>query len=488
MFTLSDKKIDGDALKKNLPDSRAGACVTFEGWVRNHHLGKAVDSLEYEAFDELALSEGQKIIEEAKARFPIHKAFCVHRTGHLRIGEIAIWIGVSSSHREEAYQANRFLIDEFKRRLPIWKKEHYISGKSEWVNCQGCSLKEHLSTDTFYSRQEILKDFKQNALQKARVLVVGAGGLGCPALTYLAGVGIGHLGICDGDTLQSSNLHRQTLYSSDDVGKLKCELAASRLASLNPLITLETHPEKFDASNAEFILSKYDHVLDCTDNFKTRFLIHDSCFMMKKPLIQASVYQMEGMLQTFMPESEGGCLRCQWPITPEEGCTGTCSETGILGVVPGLLGTMQALEAIKIIQKWDKPLSGETLLVDLLTNENTKIQRKRNPSCPLCGETPISYSEEPVEDKVISSITDKILQDFEFIDIRDPKEIKEEIEGLNIPMHNFEAFTRLPQNKQYLLFCQRGTRSKNLVQRLGEKGYKNFYTLEGGVANLSPAR
>ncbi|MFT4554294.1 MAG: molybdopterin/thiamine biosynthesis adenylyltransferase/molybdopterin synthase catalytic subunit [Chlamydiales bacterium] len=485
MFTLAHEKIDEDLLKNKMPDACAGACVTFAGWVRNHHLGKAVDSLEYEAFEELALSEGAKIIEEAKEKFPIYNAHCVHRTGLLQVGEIAIWIGVSSAHREGAYLANRFLIDEFKSRLPIWKKEHYTNGKSEWVNCQGCAHKESPSKEMFYSRQVILKDFKQSQLENSRVLVIGAGGLGCPALTYLSGAGIGHLGISDGDTLDASNLHRQTLYSNDDVGKLKCDLAANRLKALNPFITINTHPTRFSPENAEAILYDYDLVLDCTDNFTTRFLIHDTCYLMGKPLVQASVYQMEGMLQTFLPESDGGCLRCQWPKTPEEGCTGTCSETGIIGVVPGLLGTMQALEAIKILQNWDDVLSKETLLVELLSNVNMKIQRKKNPDCPLCGEGKVSFSEEPSDDREIPSITDQVLRQFEFIDIRDLEEIKEEIQSLHIPMHDFEAFTQLSPDKNYLLFCQKGIRSKNLAQRLLDRGYKNFYSLQGGIHTMT---
>src|SRR5581483_9943439 len=243
-FRLSREKIDESSLREQLTDPAAGGYASFEGWERNHNEGLSVHHLEYEAFEPLALREGERIVAEAVARFGVEHAACVHRTGNLAIGEMAVWVGVSARHRHEAFLACRYIIDEIKHRLPIWKKEHYENGDSGWVNCERCAEHGHARQDhdhdphsgpapadptrvPDYSRQMALREVGpagQARLRAAKVLVVGCGGLAVPVVGYLAGAGIGRLGLLDSDRLEPSNLHRQTMYALSDVGQLKAEL------------------------------------------------------------------------------------------------------------------------------------------------------------------------------------------------------------------------------------------------------------------------
>ena len=201
MFEIASQSLDPVSLSEELRSDQAGARVVFEGIVRDHNEGRSVSSLEYEVYRGLAVSEGKVILAEARERFDLLNATAVHREGHLQIGDIAVWVGVISAHRDAAYKASRYIIDEIKRRLPIWKKEHYRDGEATWVNCQGCSSTQpkHFES-TYYSRQRHLPgiaDGGQKKLAEARVLVIGAGGLGVPVLTYLTAAGVGHITVCD---------------------------------------------------------------------------------------------------------------------------------------------------------------------------------------------------------------------------------------------------------------------------------------------------
>ena len=227
-FAFSRVPLDPQALRAGLVDSSCGGYAAFEGWVRDHNEGHTVTRLEYEAFETLAVREGARIVAEAIEKFGVGHAACVHRIGDLGLGELAVWVGVSAGHRAEAFAACRYIIDEVKHRVPIWKKEHYANGDSGWVNCERCAVHahEHAHADeragVDYSRQMALPqvgETGQAKLAAARVLVVGAGGLGVPVLSSLAGAGVGVLGIADGDRLEASNLHRQTLYALADVGQ-----------------------------------------------------------------------------------------------------------------------------------------------------------------------------------------------------------------------------------------------------------------------------
>jgi adenylyltransferase/sulfurtransferase len=249
-FRFSATALDTAALQREIRDQSCGGFASFEGWVRNHNEGHAVTRLEYEAFAELAEKEGARIVAAAIEKFGVTRAACVHRIGSLAIGDVAVWVGASAAHRDEAFRACRYIIDEVKHRLPIWKKETYVNGDSGWVNCERCAepaahehehahahaLHNPIAAAPDYSRQIALREVGvegQARLRSASVLVVGAGGLGVPVLQYLAGAGIGRLGIIDGDRLEPSNLHRQTWYAFADCGQEKAALATACVRALN---------------------------------------------------------------------------------------------------------------------------------------------------------------------------------------------------------------------------------------------------------------
>ena len=390
-FALTDQPIDEAALSASLADPRAGALATFSGWVRNHNEGRQVEALEYEAYAALALSEGEKILIEAQEKFGLHGAACVHRTGNLKIGEMAVWVGATASHRDEAFRATRYIIDEIKARLPIWKREHYVDGTREWVNCQRCGEHAHHHQPdeaAYYQRQLRVPEIGptgQARLKTAKVLVIGAGGLGCAALPALAGAGVGTIGICDFDVVEISNLHRQFLYTAANAGQPKAALAAARLAAANPFITVVPHPERFAATSAARLVSGYDIVLACTDNLAAKFLANEVCQSLGKPLIAASIYRFDGELLTVLPESAAGCIACLWPQAPSSTGIQSCAEAGVLGAVPALLGTMQALEAIKLVLGQPVASGDALLLVDGLTLQITRLARQRTADCPVCG-------------------------------------------------------------------------------------------------------
>ncbi|MEZ0325694.1 MAG: ThiF family adenylyltransferase [Fimbriimonas sp.] len=458
------------------PDSSAGGVVTFDGRVRDLNEGQAVQALEYEALVDLAVKEGERIIEEALQRFPISASACVHRVGLLQLGEIAIRVEVAAAHRRAAFDACEFIVDEVKRRVPIWKKEHYTSGATDWINAHGNQM---VTDDAFYSRQIRLPEVGeegQNRLKHARVLVIGAGGLGCPAMLYLAGAGVGHLGVADGDQVDPSNLHRQPLYQASDIGSPKTHLAAERARSLNPFIDVREHHSRITARNAESTLSEYDLILDCTDNFKAKFLLNDTCVRLGKQLISASVDRFDGQLLAI--SSEGPCMRCLWPEAPEDGCVGSCEDDGVLGYVPGVLGALQAGEAIKCILGLG--LYGVLTLVDLRDVTTSQVKLRKNPDCPTCGEgTPA------IRDGLFVSdlhSTDLI------IDIREPYETI--VQPLNrvkqMPMSNFDVTDKaLKEANRVILVCAKGLRSAHLAVHLRQMGLTNVFSYDGGASDIS---
>jgi sulfur-carrier protein adenylyltransferase/sulfurtransferase len=508
MFLITEQPLEERAVVQELKHSRAGGYVSFEGWVRDHNDGQAVSALEYEAFEALANSEGEKILAEAKAKFEILEAACLHRTGLLKIGEMAVWVGVTAAHRNAAFAACEYIIDEVKHRLPIWKKEYYVNGDSGWVNCQQCAEVGHsheASTEVtekeFYARQLCLPEIGeagQARLKNSRVLVVGAGGLGSPAMQYLAAAGVGTLGICEYDRLEGSNLHRQVLYTAESIGAFKADLAATRLRELNPFVEMVTHREKISPSNVEALFQRYDLVLDCTDNFETKFLLNDAAVLTRTPLIQSSIYQYEGQIQLYQPGENSACLRCLWPETPNAGCVGTCAEVGVLGAVPGVFGTLQALEALKLILRLPGALGGDEMLVmDLLHYEVRKLRRPKNPTCPLCGENPILKeiadtleSDQPVIWEIDARSLLRDPKSFVVIDIREPVEVKATPllgnDILLMPMSSFSAYdTAFDSEQHYLLVCETGLRSGYLAKILHQQGKTRFYSLVGGKVALA---
>src|SRR4249920_3219038 len=231
-----------------------------------------------------------------------------------------------------------------------------------------------------YSRQVLLKEIGaqgQALLARSRVLVVGAGGLGSPVLQYLAGAGVGCLGVVDADTLDASNLHRQPIYALADVGSSKVALARAAVARINPAVQVESHALRLDADNALDLIRRYDVVVDCSDNFRTKYLINDAAVLARRPAIFASVYQYEGQLQVYQPQATHACLRCLWPDAVADGVVGNCAEAGVLGPVPGVFGTLQAFEALKMLLGLPGQLHSELLFFDLTTLETRRIRAAR---------------------------------------------------------------------------------------------------------------
>ncbi len=350
--------------------------------MRDLNEGRRVTALDYEAFEALATAEGARIVDAALARHGAIAGRCVHRLGHLAVGDVAVWVGVAAPHRAEAFAACREIIDAIKHRLPIWKKEHYADGDSGWVNCEHAA--GHGAADFDYSRQRALPevgDAGQARLAAARVLVIGAGGLGCAVLASLAGAGVGELTIVDPDRVDASNLHRQPLYSIADIGRPKAEAAAARLAAYNPGLSLRPVTQRFDAALADGLVAAADVVVDCTDNFAAKFLVNDAAMRARVPAVLASVYQYEGQLQVVRADRGGSCLRCQWPEPTRDGLVGNCVEAGVLGPVPAVLGQMQAMEVLKLLLDLPGQLQDELILVDLLAQGVRRLSAPRNPGC-----------------------------------------------------------------------------------------------------------
>jgi sulfur-carrier protein adenylyltransferase/sulfurtransferase len=512
-FSLSSVAFDPAQLRTALQHPGSGGFCTFEGWVRNSNEGRDVDGLEYEAYAELAMAEGERVVEEALTRYGITAAHCMHRTGHLKIGDLAVWIGVSSAHRDEAFRACRYIIDEIKHRLPIWKKEHYLDGDTAWVACahthrahehEHLQVHEQASEPVFvpdYSRQTRLHDVGeagQAKLAAARVLVIGAGGLGCPVLTYLAGAGVGTLGIVDGDRLDASNLHRQTLYDARDIGQLKVELAAKRIAALNPTVAVQTFVEPLHAGNAAEVFAQFDLVVECTDDMRSRYLCNDAAVLTGTPLILASIYQYEGQLQVVTAEPGAPCLRCLWPQQPAPGVAGSCVESGVLGPVAGVLGAMQATEALKLLLDLPRPADHALLLVNLLEGSSQRLPVDPAQGCALhgsCIEVARRALAQAQGDRAVDLAFDyldeAIAAGYTLVDVRELDEISAQplpVLARSLPSTQIEARASELAVGRVLLVCSTGRRSGHAARRLREQGMRNVHSLTGGIAAMHPAR
>jgi adenylyltransferase/sulfurtransferase len=337
----------------------------------------------------------------------------------------------------------------------------------------------------------------QAKLRASRVLVIGCGGLGVPVISYLAGAGIGRLGLVDGDRLEPSNLHRQTMYALADVGKLKAELAADRVRALNPDVDVRAYTVRLDALNAPDLIAQHDLVIDCTDNFSTKFLLNDYCVQLGKPAVFASVYQYEGQLQVVRPGS--ACLRCVWPEATRDGIVGNCSEAGVLGPVPGIFGGLQSFEAMKLLLDLPGQLNGEVMVLDLLTLSTSRVRTKRASSCPdhaisrATAAQVAAVAQANAAGANIEVSFDSLDQafdaGFDIVDIREPYELQEipmpSSHSRNIPMaqllHGQPAFE--PAGKT-LLVCASGRRSLAATQELRERGLTDIHSLRGGVKGL----
>jgi len=341
-----------------------------------------------------------------------------------------------------------------------------------------------------YSRQILLKEIGvqgQAALARSRVLVVGAGGLGSPLLQYLAGAGVGYLGIIDADTLDASNMHRQPIYALADVGRQKAALALAAVKRINPTVSVESHAVRLDANNAFELIRGYDVVADCSDNFRTKYLINDAAVLAHRPAVFASVYQYEGQLQVYKPESRHACLRCLWPDAIADGVVGNCAEAGVLGPVPGTFGTLQALLTLKILLGLSGQLEGELLLLDFMNFSSLKLKAPRRAECraPDCAHIREIVPEDPGIEIALGSLAEAVKLGFEVIDIRTAEEVAARPAGVRhiaMPVLLGDP-SLLSPGREFLLVCASGKRSLAAARELRKQGFA-VRSLAGGLQNL----
>jgi len=480
MFELTDQPIDAGALRARLEAPDSGALTVFEGRVRNHHLGQAVTRLEYEAFDDLALREGEAVVQEAERVYPGVKILCVHRTGTLGIGDIAVWIGVASAHRQAGFAACRQVIEEIKRRLPVWKKEHHPNGAAEWVNCT-TEATAKTRGDDYHARQVALPEIGaagQARLAAARVLIVGVGGLGCPAALYLAGAGIGHLTLVDGGKVERSNLHRQILFTAAEVGAPKALAAAARLRLQNPALEVVAHDGEFTIANARTLVSGQTVVLDCTDNFAARFLIHDACLALDVPLVQAAVHRFEGTLDVFR-RGTGGCLHCLWQgrNAADLETVGNCAGGPVFAPAVGVLGVLQAAEAMKSILGLSGEALAQTRLLNLLDGSQLTVERAARPDCPACArvhQLPV-IAERNGDTGLFVAPTEATMRRIFLVEPGDTPLVPAGME--TAPSTDLVRLRELSARGPVALACRHGLRSAALARLLRAEGLDNVYAI-----------
>jgi adenylyltransferase/sulfurtransferase len=356
-----------------------------------------------------------------------------------------------------------------------------------------------------YSRHLIIPDVGmagQKRMKNAKVLAVGAGGLGSPALMYVAAAGIGTLGIVDFDVVEESNLQRQVIHGQSDVGRLKAESARDSVKEINPLVEVVLHTERLDSSNAMEIFADYDLIIDGTDNFATRYLVNDACVLLGKPYVWGSIYRFDGQASVFWAE-HGPCYRCLYPEPPPPGMVPSCAEGGVLGVLCASIGSIQVNEAIKVIAGIGEPIVGRLMIYDALEMTYRSVKVRKDPECPLCGKNPtitelIDYeafcgtvSEEATEATLGSTITAAELaamqqrgDDFLLVDVREPAEWDiVRIPGATlIPKGDLPSkLAELPQNKPIVAYCKSGVRSAEALALLKNAGFADAKHVQGGV-------
>ena len=359
-----------------------------------------------------------------------------------------------------------------------------------------------------YSRHLIIPDVAmagQQRMMNAKVLCVGAGGLGSPALMYLAAAGIGTLGIVEYDTVDESNLQRQIIHGQSDIGKSKAQSAKEKIAEINPYVNVITHETRLDTSNVMEIFSQYDIIVDGTDNFATRYLVNDACVLLKKPYVWGSIYRFDGQASVFWAEY-GPCYRCLYPEPPPPGMVPSCAEGGVLGVLCATIGSIQTTEAIKVLTGVGEPLIGSLMVYDALDMSFRKIKVRKDPNCPLCSDNPTQtvllpdyeafcgvLSDAAQEASAGSTITVQELkskidakENYYLIDVREPSEyeiVKIPTAHL-IPKQGFidgSVLATLPQDRPIILHCKSGVRSAECLAILKDAGFSDASHVFGGV-------
>jgi sulfur-carrier protein adenylyltransferase/sulfurtransferase len=367
-----------------------------------------------------------------------------------------------------------------------------------------------LSSDDLarYSRHLLLPELQaagQRRIKAARVLCIGAGGLGSPAALYLAAAGVGTIGLVDFDRVDISNLQRQVLYGTKDIGRSKLEAASERIHDANPNVEVVSHASRFTSENAQEVIAPYDVVIDGSDNFPTRYLSNDVCVFARKPNIYGSVFRFEGQASVFAPHLGGPCYRCLFPEPPPPGAAPSCAEAGVLGVLPGIIGLVQATEALKLIVGEGDPLIGRLLLFDALKMKFREFKLRRDPECPVCGEHPTIFAPIDYErfcdtqtagddfesDGAVPSVSVQELkrkmdarERLTLVDVRESWEYDiAQIAGSKlIPLGELEErLAELPREGILVMQCHSGGRSEQGARLLREAGFANVYNLEGGI-------
>jgi len=356
-----------------------------------------------------------------------------------------------------------------------------------------------------YSRHLIMPEVGMDGqlkLARAKVLMIGAGGLGAPLGLYLAAAGVGRLGIVDFDVVDLTNLQRQVTFSTSDVGRPKLDAAKDRLAGLNPKIQIDTHATRLTSQNALELFRDYDIIVDGTDNFPTRYLVNDACVLLGKPNVYGSIFRFEGQATVFNYPG-GPCYRCLYPQPPPPGLVPSCAEGGVLGVLPGIIGSIQAMETIKLILGTGQPLVGRLLLFDALAMNFRELRLRKNPACPVCGPNPtvrelIDYEEfcgirgeeTPANTAGIPEITSRELKarldrgdDLFILDVRETHEYQIcNLQGHLIPLGELtRRVHELDSSREIVAHCRSGKRSADAVQFLLQAGFRKIWNLKGGI-------
>ncbi len=355
-----------------------------------------------------------------------------------------------------------------------------------------------------YSRHLIMPEVAldgQKQLKQARVLTIGAGGLGSPLAMYLAAAGIGTIGIVDFDVVDASNLQRQIIHGTSDLGRPKLESARERIEDINPNVEVETFREPLSSENALEIFEDFDVIVDGTDNFPTRYLVNDASVLTGKPNVYGSIFRFEGQASVFYAE-EGPCYRCLYPEPPPPGLVPSCAEGGVLGILPGAIGTIQATETVKLILGIGEPLIGRLLLYDALGMRFREMKLRKDPGCPVCGENPtvtelIDYQEfcgipqasaqaEEVPEITVREVKER-LGKLSVLDVREPHEYEVANIGARlIPLGELpERLVELDRDETLAVHCKTGGRSARAVKLLREAGFQNVYNVKGGITAWS---
>jgi molybdopterin/thiamine biosynthesis adenylyltransferase/rhodanese-related sulfurtransferase len=360
-----------------------------------------------------------------------------------------------------------------------------------------------------YSRHLIMPEVAldgQKKLKQARVLTIGAGGLGAPLAMYLAAAGVGTLGIVDFDVVDESNLQRQIIHGTSDIGRPKMESARDRINDINPNVHVEAYEEALSSENALEIFKDFDVIVDGTDNFPTRYLVNDACVLTGKPNVYGSIFRFEGQASVFWAK-EGPCYRCLYPEPPPPGLVPSCAEGGVLGILPGAIGTIQATETVKLILGIGEPLVGRLLLYDALGMSFREMKLRKDPNCPVCGENPsvtelIDYQEfcgipqanaqataDEVPEITVQELKKRLDngENLSVLDVREPHEYEVANIGARlIPLNELpERLAELDRDAPLAVHCKTGGRSARAVKLLQETGFQNAFNVEGGITAWS---